>query len=77
MFHNNLGAYAEVINQAVSDLLTNLQHAAQTGEQIDVHQQLGRMTMVLLHLGEIIYCSAHCTGSIHAMPCDANISPLW
>ncbi len=46
MFHNNnLAAYAGVINQAVNDLISNLQSAAKTGEQIDMHQQLGRMTM--------------------------------
>ena len=46
MFHNvHLAAYAEVINQAATDLIDNLQPFAESGEQVDMHQQLGRMTM--------------------------------
>ena len=49
MFHNvHLAAYAEVINQAVTDLIDNLQPFAKTGEQVDMHRQLGRMTMQVI-----------------------------
>ena len=49
MFHNNsLTEYAGVINQAVDDLISNLQSAAQTGEQVDMRQQLGRLTMQVI-----------------------------
>ena len=49
MFHNdNLKEYAGIINQAVDDLINNLQVAAMTGEQVDMHAQLGRLTMQVI-----------------------------
>ena len=49
MFHNhNLSAYADLINQAADDLISNLRSAAETGEQVDMHCQLGRMTMQVI-----------------------------
>ncbi|DBA69441.1 TPA: hypothetical protein ACH3X2_012787 [Trebouxia sp. C0005] len=49
MFHNdNLKEYAGIINQAVDDLINNLRAAAKTGEQVDMHGQLGRLTMQII-----------------------------
>ena len=49
MFHHkNLTEYAVMINQAVDTLINNLQPAAETGQQLDIHHQLGRMTMQVI-----------------------------
>ena len=49
MFHNdNLKEYAGTINQAVDDLINNLRAVAKTGEQVDMHGQLGRLTMQVI-----------------------------
>ncbi|KAL3134381.1 hypothetical protein ABBQ38_006635 [Trebouxia sp. C0009 RCD-2024] len=49
MFHNNnLTEYAVMINQAVDALISNLRPAAKTGELLDIHHQLGRMTMQVI-----------------------------
>ncbi|DBB12325.1 TPA: hypothetical protein ACH3X3_006414 [Trebouxia sp. C0006] len=49
MFHNdNLKEYAGTINQAVDDLINNLRVVAKTGEQVDMHGQLGRLTMQVI-----------------------------
>ena len=61
MFHNgNLRACAQIINQAVDDLLINLQSAAKTGEQVDMHQQLGRMTMQVIGAAAFGYDCLDC-----------------
>ncbi len=42
MFYNSdLTEYAGIINQAVDGLINNLRAAAKTGEQVDMHRQLG------------------------------------
>ena len=46
--HSNLIEYAAIINQAVDALIKNLQTVARSGEQVDIHQQLGRMTMQVI-----------------------------
>ena len=49
MFHNsNLTEYAGIINQAVDGLINNLRAAAKTGERLDMHRQLGRLTMQVI-----------------------------
>ncbi len=49
MFHNkNLISYAETINQTVDDLIESLKSVAKTGAEVDMRQQLGRMTMQVI-----------------------------
>ena len=49
MFHtHHLTAYAETINQAVDDMIVNLDSCADKGEQVDMRQQLGRLTMQII-----------------------------
>ena len=46
MFHSHsLQAYAATINQAVDQLLTNLQAVAASGKQVDILLQLSQLTM--------------------------------
>ncbi len=47
-YSDNLKEYAGIINQAVDDLINNLRAAAKTGEQVDMHGQLGRLTMQVI-----------------------------
>ena len=49
MFHSNhLATYAETINKAVDDSIANLDKFAESGEQVDMFRQLGRMTMQVI-----------------------------
>lgn len=49
MFHSHhLATYAETINQAVDDVIVNLDQLAESGEQVDMFRQLGRMTMQVI-----------------------------
>lgn len=49
MFHSkHLHTYAETINQAVDDFAVNLDRFAESGQQVDMHRQLGRMTMQVI-----------------------------
>ena len=49
MFHSHhLATYAETINQAVDDVIMNLDQLAESGEQVDMFRQLGRMTMQVI-----------------------------
>lgn len=60
MFHNNnLKEYAGIINQAVDDLINNLRAAAKTGEQVDMHEQLGRLTMQVIGAAAFGYDCDH------------------
>ncbi len=49
MFHSHhLATYGETINQAVDNLSVNLDKIAESGEQVDMFRQLGRMTMQVI-----------------------------
>ena len=49
MFHSHhLVSYAETINQAVDDFIVNLDQIAESGEEVDMFRQLGRMTMQVI-----------------------------
>ena len=46
MFHSaSLASYDSLINAAVDDLLRNLDALAAQGQLVDMHRQLGNMTM--------------------------------
>ena len=49
MFHStHLNTYAGTINKALDDFTVNLDGFAQSGEQVDMFRQLGRMTMQVI-----------------------------
>ena len=49
MFHSqHLATYGQTINQAVDDFIVNLDKLAESGEQVDMFRQLGRMTMQVI-----------------------------
>lgn len=49
MFHTkHLSTYANTINQAVDDFAVNLEWFAESGEEVDMHRQLGRVTMQVI-----------------------------
>ena len=46
MFHSaNLATYASTINSAVDVLIAKLHEAAKSGQEVNIFQQLGRLTM--------------------------------
>ena len=46
MFHSaSLATYDSLINTALDDLLRNLDAFAAQGQMVDMHRQLGKMTM--------------------------------
>ena len=49
MFHTkHLNTYAHTINQAVDDFAVHLDRFAESGEEVDMHQLLGRVTMQVI-----------------------------
>lgn len=57
MFHkHNLIQYAGVIREGVDALISNLRASAKIGEQVDLHQQLGRMSMQIIGATAFGYC---------------------
>ena len=49
MFHTkHLHNYAHTINQALDDFAVHLDRFAESGEEVDMHQLLGRVTMQVI-----------------------------
>lgn len=49
MFHStSLEGYASTINKAVDALIANLGQLAKSGEQVDLNDHIGRLTMQVI-----------------------------
>ena len=81
MFHStHLNTYAGTINKALDDFTVNLDGFAQSGEQVDMFRQLGRMTMQVIGAAAFGYANfftqaTQHTGLYCCIPLRACLKP--